>query len=310
MHGHLSVEAPDGKKLSQSENRKHRICSSRFNCCFSMPVPPAAANTMQAVEELVKQCVQREVSTLQKSLDELAQDHKKALEENLSLRRTVGKLEQQLAKLCQDNGLFRQTLHRIVEKVHFTDDSGDQIYDKRLISLSQGQIPPVHLPSPPQRLACSSSLSCAQTQVSPHLPSSPDGTSTINATLPARTPSNCNILPDIVLQTVDPEVEEKIFCVTKHRYGPRRPDDYAAKMFMMIVDFATYLSWAHKVNWNGSDGKQGLPRNVIIKLRELLQRRFANISDREWKDVRDRVNERLRNPRKVDPRTVFAETAR
>lgn len=271
-----------------------------------MPVPPAAAITMQAVEELVKQCVQKEVSTLQKSLDELAQDHKKAVEDNSCLRRTVGKLEQELDKLREDNNSFRQTLQRMAERVSSRDDVGDQNFEQRLLSQSQEQVPPLRLPpllSPPQTLACSSSSSCAETQVSPHLPSSPDGASTNNSTPAARTPSNPNILPDIVLQTVDPKVEEKIFSVTKHRYGPRRPDDYAAKMFMMIVDFSTYLSWAHKVNWNGSDGKQGLPRNVIIKLKELLLHRFEDISDREWKDIRDRVNERLRNPRKVDPRT-------
>lgn len=193
----------------------------------------------------MKQCLQREVSTLQKSLDELAKDHKKALEDNLSLRRTVRKLEQKLTKLCEDNSSFRQTLQMISGRVNTRDDGGDQNYEQQLVSLSQEQVPPLHLPpspSPPQTLACSSSLSCAETHVSPHLPSSPDRTSTNNSTPPARMPSNPNILPDIVLQIVDPKVEEKMFCVTKHRYGPRRPDDYAAKMFKMIVDFSTFLS--------------------------------------------------------------------
>lgn len=71
----------------------------------------------------------------------------------------------------------------------------------------------------------------------------------------------------------------------------------------MIVDFPTYLSWAQKINWKGSDGKQGLPRNVILKLKELLQHHSKDISSQEWKDIRDHVNE-MRNLRKVDPRTV------
>lgn len=69
-----------------------------------MPAPPAAVVTMQAVEGLVKQCVQMEVSRLQKSLNELAQDHKKALEDNLFLWRTVVELGRELAKLCEEVG--------------------------------------------------------------------------------------------------------------------------------------------------------------------------------------------------------------
>lgn len=57
-----------------------------------MPAPPAASVTVQAVEGLVKQCVEQEISRLQKSLEELALHHKKALEDNSSLRRTVGEL--------------------------------------------------------------------------------------------------------------------------------------------------------------------------------------------------------------------------
>lgn len=89
----------------------------------------------------------------------------------------------------------------------------------------------------------------------------------------------------------------------RHKDGRPSPDDYAARMFMHIVDFFTYKSWAHKVNCRVSDGKHGLPRNVIRKLREHLLTRYSSISAKEWKDIRDGVNERLRNPRKVDPRT-------
>lgn len=259
-----------------------------------MPVPPAAAVTVQAAEELVKRCVREEVSALRNTLEELEQDHKKALEDKSSLRRTVGKLEQELAKLREDNGAFRQALRAMAERVNSRDSGGDLTCERQLLG------PPSLSPS--WTLACSSSSSCAETNVSPHLPSSPVGASVINSTPPPRAPSNHNILPDIALQPVDPKTESKIFSVTQHKCGPRRPDEYAANMFMMIVDFSTYLSWTLKVNWNGSDGKQGLPRNVIIRLKQLLVHRFQDLSDREWKDVRDRVNERLRNPRKVDPR--------
>ncbi|XP_067366643.1 zinc finger protein 407 isoform X2 [Channa argus] len=281
-----------------------KVCKSSNSMAFLAHIrthtaPPFAGVTMQAVEELVKQCVQREVSTLQKSLEELARDHKKALEDNSSLRRTVGEMVRELAKLRKDNSSFRQTLQRMTKR----DVDGDQNYEQQLL---QEQVLPLqlsHSPNPPQTLACGSSSSCTKTVFSAHLSLSPDRATSNNSTPAVRTASTPNILPDINLQPVDPKVEEKIFSVTKIRYGPRRPDDYAAKMFMMIVDFTTYLSWAQKVNWNGSEGKQGLPRNVILKLKELLQHRFEDISNREWKDIRDRVNERLRNPRKVDPRT-------
>lgn len=250
----------------------------------------------------MKQCVQEEVFRLQKSLDELAQDHKKALEDNSSLRRTVGELWQELAKLREDNSSFRQTLQRMTERVNSWDNGGDQTCEQCLLTSSQEQFSPLRLspsPSPPETLTCSSSPRCADPQFSPHLPSLPNEASTPTSTTRIRTP---NVLPDIVLQTVDPEVEDRIFRAIKQRDGRRRPDDYAARMFMMIVDFSTYQSWAQTVNWSGSDGKQGLPRNVILKLTKLLQHRYKDISDREWKDIRDRVNERLRTPRKLDPR--------
>lgn len=81
----------------------------------------------------MKQCVQREVSMLQKSLDELAHNHKKALKENSSLRRTVGEPGRQLAKLCEDNNSFRQTLQRMVEMVKAKDDGGDQSCEQWLL---------------------------------------------------------------------------------------------------------------------------------------------------------------------------------
>lgn len=135
-----------------------------------------------------------------------------------------------------------------------------------------------------------------EAQFSPHLPSPPNSVSAPTSTPAVRTPPTPNNLPDIVLQTVNPEVEKSIFSSTKYRDGRPRSDDYALMMFMMIVDFPTYPSWAQKVNWKGLDGKQGLPRNVI-KLKKLLQHYYKDISSKEWKDIRDRVNERLRNPK-------------
>ncbi len=270
-----------------------------------MPAPPATAVTTQSVEGLVKQCVQKEVFRLQKSLDELAQDHKKALEDNSSLRRAVGELGRELAKLREDNSSFRQTLQRMAERVNPRGNGVDQTCEQWLLTSSQEQFSPLHLspsPSPPGTLACSSSSRSAEPQFSPHLLSVPNGPSTHTLTPGAQSPSAPDVLPDIALQAVDPEVEDKIFRATKHKDGRRRPDDFAARMFMMIVDFSTYQSWAQTVNWSGSDGKQALPRNVILKLTKLLQHRYKDLSDREWKDIRDRINERLRTPRKLDPR--------
>ncbi|XP_074510851.1 uncharacterized protein znf407 isoform X2 [Sebastes fasciatus] len=268
-----------------------KVCKSSNSMAFLAHIrthtasePPAAAVTTQAVEGLVNQCVQREVSRLHKSLDELAQEHKKALEDNSSLRRTVGELGRELARLREDNRSVRRTLRRMAKRVNPSDQNCEQ----RLLTPS------------PQTPACCSR--CAQPQSSPHLPSSLNGESTQTSTEAVRTRPSPIVLPNIVLQTVDPEVEDNIFRNTKHGNGRRRPDDYAAKMFMMIVDFSTYRSWEHTVNWTGSDGKQALPRNVILKLKEFLQHRYKDISVREWKEIRNRVNERLRKSRKMDPR--------
>lgn len=97
-----------------------------------MPAPPAAAVTVQAVGELVKRCMQGEVSRLQKALG-------KALEDNASLRRTVGGLEWELAKVCEESDSFQHTLHKMVGRGNSSGNGGYQYKERRLCTQSKDQ---------------------------------------------------------------------------------------------------------------------------------------------------------------------------
>ncbi|XP_030605086.1 uncharacterized protein LOC115794000 [Archocentrus centrarchus] len=83
--------------------------------------------------------------------------------------------------------------------------------------------------------------------------------------------------------------------------GEYRPENYAANVFMAITPFETYQSWAKRVNWSGTNGKDELPRQVKEKVVCCVQQRFPDLSGQQWHNIRRRINERLRSPRKLDP---------
>ncbi|KAF5886921.1 zinc finger protein, partial [Clarias magur] len=71
-------------------------------------------------------------------------------------------------------------------------------------------------------------------------------------------------LPDVPLRALAADHEETLYKECLQR-GERRPDVYAASVFMALCPFEAYQSWAKQVNWNGSNGKDTLPKNLKDK---------------------------------------------
>ncbi|XP_060782880.1 uncharacterized protein LOC132890105 [Neoarius graeffei] len=117
--------------------------------------------------------------------------------------------------------------------------------------------------------------------------------STLGPRVPAGTP-----LPDIELRVLSAERDDYLFRQSQQR-GQHRPDIYAANVFMALTPFEE--RWGKMVNWSGSQGKATLPHNLKKKVHQLTTERFPDLSPENWVKIRNRINERLRSPRKVDP---------
>ncbi|XP_033973295.1 uncharacterized protein LOC117472236 [Trematomus bernacchii] len=105
-----------------------------------------------------------------------------------------------------------------------------------------------------------------------------------------------------LLRAVSAAREDKFFedCF---RSGQHRPEKFAGDMFMAMLPFHSYETMAKVTNWSGSKGKMPLPLNVRQTLESSVSRRFPGLTTDQWYKIRNRVNERLRSPRKTDPET-------
>ncbi|XP_033976872.1 uncharacterized protein LOC117474946 [Trematomus bernacchii] len=105
-----------------------------------------------------------------------------------------------------------------------------------------------------------------------------------------------------LLRAVSAAREDKFFedCF---RSGQHRPEKFAGDMFMAMLPFHSYENMAKITNWSGSKGKMPLPLNVRQTLESSVSRRFPGLTTDQWHKIRNRVNERLRSPRKTDPET-------
>lgn len=109
-------------------------------------------------------------------------------------------------------------------------------------------------------------------------------------------------MEDIPLRTLSLDREEAFYRNSFYR-GEHQPDAYAACVFMSLVPFQIYNSWVKKCNWAGTNGKTALPSNIKERVHSLVSQRFPNLTVAQWHQIRSRINERLRCPRKVDPET-------
>ncbi|XP_030052327.1 uncharacterized protein LOC115465749 isoform X2 [Microcaecilia unicolor] len=75
---------------------------------------------------------------------------------------------------------------------------------------------------------------------------------------------------------------------------------FAGWIFRSLVPLQTYKQWCHVANFTGTNGKMAIPNNVKSKLLELVEENFGTTNMREKQQIRDGVNNQLRNPRKTD----------
>ncbi|KAF3698553.1 Zinc finger protein 229 [Channa argus] len=110
---------------------------------------------------------------------------------------------------------------------------------------------------------------------------------------------------DVTLRVLSAEREDALFkdCFVR---GEHRPDVYAANIFMALAPFDAYRSWVKRVNWSGSNSKAELPQNLKDKVHEYITQRFPELSTDQWLRIRNKINERLRSSRKVDPEKARA----
>ncbi|XP_045079238.1 uncharacterized protein LOC121550324 isoform X1 [Coregonus clupeaformis] len=99
--------------------------------------------------------------------------------------------------------------------------------------------------------------------------------------------------PDISIPRLTPEYDELL----TNRSGGR-PDRYAVLLFRACVTEERYREWEQNTNWDGSRGKFGLPVNLRMFIRTTVSQKFPSMSDATRKNIKDRVNEYLRSPRK------------
>ncbi|CAK6977525.1 hypothetical protein D5F01_LYC16162 [Scomber scombrus] len=117
---------------------------------------------------------------------------------------------------------------------------------------------------------------------------------------PERAVPQSPVEENIQFRGLSAEREEEIFRLCHHG-GQLRPDVYAANVFMAFTPFHIYKRWGKSVNWSGSNGKSQLPPNLKEHIHQQVCQRFPRMSGDQWQKVRNRINERLRSPRKVDP---------
>lgn len=108
------------------------------------------------------------------------------------------------------------------------------------------------------------------------------------------------ILPDVDLNHISLENEKRLYKDSAGPDGEPRIDRFAVLLFKRLVPIKVYQKWTGSVNYDGSRGKNALPNNLRQTLSDAVSRQFHPIP-RDWKLIRDRINELLRNQRTAFP---------
>ncbi|CAH2281674.1 Hypothetical predicted protein [Pelobates cultripes] len=102
-------------------------------------------------------------------------------------------------------------------------------------------------------------------------------------------------LPDIKMCSVS---DKMIKCLYKSSKGSLLR--FAGLVFRTLVPLETYRQWCHVANYNGTHQKKAIPQNVKKKLLSYMEQYFSITKASEQQQIRDGVNNQLRNPRKTD----------
>ncbi|MEE6518825.1 hypothetical protein FKM82_030058 [Ascaphus truei] len=102
-------------------------------------------------------------------------------------------------------------------------------------------------------------------------------------------------LPDIEMCHINSERIEKLYVASQGSLLR-----FAGLVFRSLVPLPTYLQWCHMANYNGTHQKRAIPVNVKNKLLSCLGEYFFILGRVEKQQIRDGVNNQLRNPRKTN----------
>lgn len=98
---------------------------------------------------------------------------------------------------------------------------------------------------------------------------------------------------DVQLLDIGPEDHTKL-----HQQSFGQVGRYGCLLFRKVISEEDYKAWSKTTNWDGSRGKQELPRNVKNFVVDTLKRKFPKMDVKDLKDCIDKINEFLRTPRK------------
>ncbi|NP_001080932.1 protein Pat [Xenopus laevis] len=96
------------------------------------------------------------------------------------------------------------------------------------------------------------------------------------------------MLPDIILNPLDGK--KLVSMLRSSNYEPHR---FAELLFQHHVPHSLFQLWANKVNFDGSRGKLGLPRNLMIDILHQTSKRFV-LGPKEKRKIKTRLNLLLR----------------
>ncbi|XP_053550440.1 uncharacterized protein LOC128641895 [Bombina bombina] len=105
-------------------------------------------------------------------------------------------------------------------------------------------------------------------------------------------PTNTQI-PDIKLAHLE---EEDVKLMLENHKG--KPQIYVRYLFMHHVPFDIYQTWTRNTNFDGSRGKNAIPKNLRDDILERVQKEFSISKDECKTIIRKAINELLTHPRK------------
>ncbi|XP_055051297.2 uncharacterized protein [Misgurnus anguillicaudatus] len=128
------------------------------------------------------------------------------------------------------------------------------------------------------------------------LPETPRNSSYFQSHNPVRRSLMGVVLQDVTLNHVSLEVEKQLYVDSAGSDGAPKADRFACGLFKRLIPFTIYQDWVGSVNYDGSKGKNALPWNLRQAISDAVARKF-HPTPRDWKLIRDRINELLRKKR-------------
>lgn len=124
-----------------------------------------------------------------------------------------------------------------------------------------------------------------------HQPARRDGSQQQSPQQPS---GGTRVRSDIMLRPISTDKEKQLYLRSKNAARKARSDRYAVFLFRNLVSYENYVKWVTTVNYVGTLGKDALPVNLRETMKKYLEQRFNKLYARDWKKIRDSINEILR----------------